>query len=81
LKDALLRSLRVADAIGIRAFFVHAKDSDAAAFYSRFGFLSSPTDPLHLMLLLKDMRFADLCIADAGRHALKMRSSGPCKLS
>jgi GNAT superfamily N-acetyltransferase len=58
LKDALIRCLNAADAIGIRAVLVHAKDSQAAAFYSRFGFVPSPTDPLHLMLLLKDIQHA-----------------------
>ena len=58
LKDALLRSLNAADAIGIRAVLVHAKDPAAAAFYTHFGFVPSPTDPLHLMLLIKDIKKA-----------------------
>jgi hypothetical protein len=37
---------------------VAAKDSEAVAFYSRFGFVPSLTDPLHLMLLLKDIMHA-----------------------
>ncbi len=56
LQDALTRCLAVADRIGVRAVLVHAKDSSAAAFYSRYGFTPSPTDPLHLMLLIKDLR-------------------------
>lgn len=56
LKDAFLRTLNAADAIGIRALLVHAKDSAAAGFYSHFGFQPSPTDPLHLMLLIKDLK-------------------------
>jgi GNAT superfamily N-acetyltransferase len=58
LKDALLRSLNAADAIGIRAVLVHAKDSTTANFYAHFGFVFSPTDPLHLMLLIKDIKHA-----------------------
>ena len=58
LKDAFLRSLNAADAIGIRAFLVHAKDAAAARFYAHFGFVPSPTDPLHLMLLIKDLKHA-----------------------
>jgi predicted N-acetyltransferase YhbS len=58
LKDALLRALNAADAIGIRAVLVHAKDSSATTFYAHFGFAPSPTDPLHLMLLIKDIKHA-----------------------
>ncbi len=56
LKDALLRTLQAADIAGIRAFAVHAKDDDARAFYEHFDFVASPTDPMHLFLLLKDIR-------------------------
>jgi GNAT superfamily N-acetyltransferase len=58
LKDGLLRALNTAEAIGIRAVLVHAKDSTAASFYAHFGFVPSPTDPLHLMLLIKDIKRA-----------------------
>ena len=56
LRDALQRTLAAAEVIGVRAVLVHAKDENAAAFYARFGFAPSPTDPLHLMLLIKDLR-------------------------
>ena len=56
LKDALLRTLRAADIAGIRAFAVHAKDNVARAFYEHFDFIASPSDPMHLFLLLKDIR-------------------------
>jgi GNAT superfamily N-acetyltransferase len=56
LKDALLRTLQAADIAGIRAFVVHAKDGEARAFYEHFDFIPSPTDPMHLFLLLKDIR-------------------------
>ncbi|GMV48593.1 GNAT family N-acetyltransferase [Nitrospirales bacterium NOB] len=56
LKDAMLRTLQAADIAGIRAFVVHAKDQAASTFYERFDFLRSPTDPLHLLMLLKDVR-------------------------
>ncbi len=55
-KDALLRALQGADTIGGRAFIVHAKDDEARAFYLRFGMEPSPTNPLHLFLLFKDIR-------------------------
>lgn len=56
LKDAMLRTLRAADIAGIRALAVHAKDAAARAFYRRFDFIDSPTDPLHLFLLIKELR-------------------------
>lgn len=52
LKDALLRTASAADTIGARALLVHAKDAQAKAFYEYFGFESSPTDPLHLFLVM-----------------------------
>ncbi|HEY3814884.1 MAG TPA: GNAT family N-acetyltransferase [Caulobacteraceae bacterium] len=58
LKDALHRTLAAADIAGIRAVVVHAKDEAARAFYQRFDFAPSPTDPIHLMVLLKDVRAA-----------------------
>jgi predicted N-acetyltransferase YhbS len=56
LKDAMRRTLQAADIAGIRAFAVHAKDDKARTFYEHFGFVPSPTDPLHLFLLIKDLR-------------------------
>jgi len=56
LQDALRRALSATERIGIRAILVHAKDAEAAAFYGRCGFTPAPTDPLHLMLLMKDLR-------------------------
>jgi GNAT superfamily N-acetyltransferase len=56
LRDAMLRTLQAADIGGIRAFAVHAKDEPAKRFYEHFGFEPSPTDPLHLFRLTKDLR-------------------------
>jgi GNAT superfamily N-acetyltransferase len=56
LKDALLRTLGAADIAGLRAFVVHAKDDDARAFYERFDFVGSPSDPFHLFILIKELR-------------------------
>jgi predicted N-acetyltransferase YhbS len=55
LMDALLRIAGASEAMGIRAVVVHAY-GEAAAFYERYGFEPSPTDPLHLMLLMKDLK-------------------------
>jgi GNAT superfamily N-acetyltransferase len=56
LKDAMLRTLQAADIVGIRALLVHAKDPQAKGFYQHFDFVPSPSDPLHLLMLLKDVR-------------------------
>ena len=58
LRDAILRSVRAADLIGVRALLVHAVSDEARSFYVHFGFESSPTDPLHLLLLIRDARAA-----------------------
>jgi hypothetical protein len=58
LRDALARTLHAADIAGIRAMVVHAKDSEAKAFCHRFDFSTSPTDPNHLFVLLKDLKAA-----------------------
>ncbi|RUS97004.1 N-acetyltransferase GCN5 [Dulcicalothrix desertica PCC 7102] len=56
LKDALKRTYQAADIAGIRALLVHAKDDSARAWYEKFDFESSPTDLLHLFLLMKDIK-------------------------
>ena len=56
LRDATQRTLQAADIAGIRAFAVHAKDDEARGFYDHFDFVPSPTDPMHLFVLLKDVR-------------------------
>ena len=63
LRDAMQRTLQAADIAGIRALAVHAKDEEARRFYEHFDFVPSPTDPLHVFVLLKDVRRA---IAGAG---------------
>ncbi len=55
-RDAILSTLAAADRIGVRLLLVHALHQDAAAFYAVLGFKPSPTDPLHLYLLLSDAR-------------------------
>ena len=40
----------------LRAMLVHALDDRAAGFYRHHGFEPSPTDPLHLLVLLKDIK-------------------------
>lgn len=56
LQDVLLRCVEAADAIGARVLLVHAKHDSAKAWYLQFGFEESPSDPLHLLMILKDVR-------------------------
>jgi len=56
LKDAMRRTVQATEIVGIRALAAHAKDDAARAFYEHFGFVSSPTDLLHVFLLTKDLQ-------------------------
>jgi GNAT superfamily N-acetyltransferase len=56
LKDALLRTAQATDIAGIRALLVHAKDESARQWYLRWEFEPSASDPLHLFLLVKDIK-------------------------
>lgn len=58
LRDALLRTLGVADAVGIRAVLLHAVSDDAKRFYVRHGFSESPVDPMTMMITLADIEKA-----------------------
>jgi len=55
LRDALLRTAQAAEIAGMRALVVHAKNDAARRWYTQFDFEPSPTDPLHLFLLVKDI--------------------------
>jgi len=54
-RDAGLRLLNAAEILGIRGVLVHAISDDARTFYEAVGFLPSPSDPLMLMIGLKDL--------------------------
>lgn len=56
LVEAVTRCARAADIIGARAVLVHAKDPGARRFYEKHGFEPSPSNPLHLIVLMKDVR-------------------------
>jgi hypothetical protein len=56
LKDAIQRTLQAADIVDIRAIATHAKNDSIRAFYENFGFIQSPTDPLHFFVLIRDLR-------------------------
>lgn len=54
--EGVLRNSRLLEAsaiAGIRVLAVHAIDEGARSFYEHFGFRPSPSDPLHLFVLLK----------------------------
>lgn len=52
----VLRCVDAADAIGARVLLVHAKHEAAKSWYMEYSFEESPTDPLHLTMLMKDVR-------------------------
>lgn len=56
LQDAIRRTLLIAEQAGIRAMLTHPIDAEAARFYTRFGFITSPLREQQLLLLLKDAR-------------------------
>lgn len=55
-RDACLRVIAAADAIGVRGMIVHALSKAAQAFYERVGFDPSPLDPMTLMATITDLR-------------------------
>ena len=55
MRDATLRVLGAADVAGVRAILVHALSEDAKRFYESCGFMESPTDPMMLVVTLKDL--------------------------
>jgi GNAT superfamily N-acetyltransferase len=59
LKDALLRVASASEILGARALLIHCEDDTARSFYLHLGeFEASPTDPMHLYLLMSDLRKA-----------------------
>lgn len=57
--DALRRVAGAAEVIGVRAVLIHCETEAARDFYLRLAkFEASPTDPMHLLLLMKDLRRA-----------------------
>lgn len=58
LRDAMLRAVSVSEEVGIRLLLAHALNDAARGFYMRFGFEESPTDPMNLQLIIKDIKAA-----------------------
>jgi hypothetical protein len=58
LRDVILRTVALGEEIGCRGLLVHAETIEASDFYLHLvpEFEESPTDQMHLYLLMKDMR-------------------------
>ena len=56
LREAVLKTLSLAENVGVRAMLVHPLDEVAEAFYMKYGFVKSPVREKQLLLLLKDAR-------------------------
>jgi GNAT superfamily N-acetyltransferase len=57
LVDALQRVHAAADIVGVRALLIHTANEQARGFFLGLAeFKASPTDPLHLFVLIKDLR-------------------------
>jgi GNAT superfamily N-acetyltransferase len=58
LKDALRRVVfNISPEVGVRPVVVHAKNTKVRDWYKKqAGFMESPTDPLHLSLLIQDIK-------------------------
>jgi predicted N-acetyltransferase YhbS len=56
LQDAVLRTLQAAEIAGVRAILVHAISESAKRFYEKYGFITSPVDPLTVMITTAEAR-------------------------
>jgi GNAT superfamily N-acetyltransferase len=54
LQDAVLRTIQAGGILGIRGLLVHAISEAAKAFYEHHGFIASSTQPMTLILSLKE---------------------------
>jgi GNAT superfamily N-acetyltransferase len=55
LRDAVLRTLKAAEIVGIRAILVHAISAEAKQFYEQYRFTASSLEPLTLMVKVSDV--------------------------
>lgn len=58
LQDAAMRTLQAAEIVGIRAMVLHAISLKAKRFYQHFGFRESTSEPMTLMVTLRDLETA-----------------------
>ena len=54
LRDAVLRTMQAAEIAGIRVILVHAISEAAKRFYEKHGFVTSPVDPLTVMITVTE---------------------------
>jgi GNAT superfamily N-acetyltransferase len=54
LRDAVLRTAQAGEYAGIRGILVHAISEGARKFYESFGFISSPVEPMTVMITLAE---------------------------
>ncbi len=54
LQDAVLRTMQAGGILGIRGLFVHAISEEAKTFYEYHGFIAATTQPMTLVLSLKN---------------------------
>jgi GNAT superfamily N-acetyltransferase len=54
LQDAVLRIVRAAEIAGVRAILVHAISEAAKRFYEKYGFVSSPVDPMTVVITVAE---------------------------
>ncbi len=59
-QDAFMQTAAIADRVGVRALLIHCETPASRDFYLGIdpGFEHSPTDSLHAVLLVKDLRAA-----------------------
>lgn len=55
LKDAMLRTVSIANNVGVRGLLVHAISNDAKRFYLKYGFQESPMESMTLLLSMKNI--------------------------
>ncbi|PCI45381.1 MAG: GNAT family N-acetyltransferase [Moraxellaceae bacterium] len=56
LKDAMLRTLTIANNVGVRGLLVHAISTQGKQFYLKYGFQESPIEPMTLLISIKNIR-------------------------
>lgn len=56
LKDAMLRTLSIAQNVGVRGLLVHAISEEAKQFYLSYGFQGSPIEPMTLLLSVQHLK-------------------------
>jgi len=56
LKDVMLRTVTISQNVGVRGLLVHAISEDAKRFYMKYGFQECPTEPMTLLISVKNIK-------------------------